>query len=91
MVNHDPVRNQKWRLVILRHFEEVTNNVSKTCRYYVLSLESSSFSGLTHPSLFCAQTSKLKSKWLPLKSKDSSYHSDIRSNMSVAFTVPKTE
>ena len=37
MVNHDPVRNQKWRLGILRHFEEVTHNVSKTCRYYGIS------------------------------------------------------
>jgi len=34
MVNHDPTRNQKWRLGVLRHFEEVTHNVSKTCRYF---------------------------------------------------------
>ena len=34
MVNHDPIRNQKWRLGVVRHVEEVTHNVSKTCRYY---------------------------------------------------------
>jgi len=37
MVNHDPIRNQKWRLGVLRHFEEVTHNVSKTCRYFGIS------------------------------------------------------
>jgi transposase-like protein len=37
MVNHDRIRNQKWRLGFLRHFEEVTHNVSKTCRYFGIS------------------------------------------------------
>jgi transposase len=37
MVNLDHLRNQKWRLGIIRHFEEVTHNVSKTCRYFGIS------------------------------------------------------
>jgi len=37
MVNLDAIRNQKWRLGVLKHFEEVTHNVSKTCRYFGIS------------------------------------------------------
>ncbi len=37
MVSNDHSRNQKWRLGVLRHFEEVTHNVSKTCRYFGIS------------------------------------------------------
>ena len=37
MVNQDPLSNQKWRLGVIRHFEEVTQNVSKTCRYFGIS------------------------------------------------------
>jgi len=33
----DSSRNQKKRLAVIRHYEEVTNNVSKTCRYYGIS------------------------------------------------------
>jgi len=36
-VNHDPLRNQKWRLGVIRHFEEVTPNVSKTFRCFGIS------------------------------------------------------
>ncbi|MCJ7644466.1 MAG: helix-turn-helix domain-containing protein [Candidatus Aminicenantes bacterium] len=31
------IRNQRWRLVIIRHVEEITQNVAKTCRYYGIS------------------------------------------------------
>ncbi|SRR5260221_2306782 len=34
MLENEIVRLQKWRLGILRHVEEVTHNVAKTCRYY---------------------------------------------------------
>ena len=37
MVKYDPIRNQKWRLGVIWHFEEVTHNVSKTCRYFGIS------------------------------------------------------
>jgi len=37
MVNHDPLKNQRWRLAIVRHAEEVTHNIAKTCRYYGIS------------------------------------------------------
>jgi transposase len=37
MVIQDSVRNQSWRLGILRHVEEVTHNVAKTCRYFGIS------------------------------------------------------
>jgi hypothetical protein len=37
MANHDPIKNQKWRLGVIRHFEEVTHNVSKTCPYFGIS------------------------------------------------------
>ncbi|MBM3312217.1 MAG: helix-turn-helix domain-containing protein [Candidatus Aminicenantes bacterium] len=33
----DSSRNQKKGLAVIRHYEEVTNNVSKTCRYYGIS------------------------------------------------------
>lgn len=29
-------RQQKYRLAILRHAEEVTGNVAATCRYYLV-------------------------------------------------------
>jgi transposase-like protein len=35
--DQDTVKNQRWRWGILRHVEEVTNNVAKTCRYYGVS------------------------------------------------------
>ena len=38
MAKYDPLRNQKWRLKVLRQYEEVTHNVSKTCRYFGISL-----------------------------------------------------
>lgn len=34
MSEQEIIRLQKWRLGILLHVEEVTNNVAKTCRYY---------------------------------------------------------
>lgn len=34
MSGKETIRLQKWRLGILRHVEEVTRNVAKTCRYY---------------------------------------------------------
>lgn len=37
MAIDDPLRNQKWRPGVLRHFEEVSYNVSKTCRDFILS------------------------------------------------------
>ena len=37
MFVQEPVRNQRWRLGILRHVEEVTHNVAKTCRYFGIS------------------------------------------------------
>jgi transposase-like protein len=37
MVNHDPLRNQKWRLGVIHHFEEVSHKISKTCRYFGIS------------------------------------------------------
>ncbi|MCK4431976.1 MAG: transposase, partial [Candidatus Aminicenantes bacterium] len=30
-------RNQRWRLCIIRHAEEVTHNIAKTCRYFGIS------------------------------------------------------
>lgn len=30
-------RLQQWRLGVLRHYEEVTHNVAKTCRHYGIS------------------------------------------------------
>lgn len=30
-------RNQRWRLGIIRHAEEVTHNIAKTCRYFGIS------------------------------------------------------
>jgi transposase-like protein len=37
MLEQDLLRNQRKRLAVLRHYEEVTHNVSKTCRYYGIS------------------------------------------------------
>jgi len=37
MFENDILRNQRKRLSIIRHFEEVTHNVSETCRYYGIS------------------------------------------------------
>lgn len=34
MQEQDLLRNQRKRLAMLRHYEEVTGNVAKTCRYY---------------------------------------------------------
>ena len=32
------LRNQRWRLGIIRHAEEVTQNIAKTCRYFGISI-----------------------------------------------------
>jgi len=37
MFVQEAVRHQRWRLGILRHAEEVTHNVAKTCRYFGIS------------------------------------------------------
>jgi transposase InsO family protein len=37
MLEQDLLRNQRRRIAVLRHYEEVTHNVSKTCRYYGIS------------------------------------------------------
>jgi transposase InsO family protein len=37
MLEQDILRNQRKRLAVILHYEEVTHNVSKTCRYYGLS------------------------------------------------------
>lgn len=37
MSGAEMIRNQRWRLVIIRHVEEITQNVAKTCRYYGIS------------------------------------------------------
>jgi transposase-like protein len=37
MLEKQILRNQKWRLGIIRHVEEVTKNVAKTCRYFGIS------------------------------------------------------
>jgi transposase InsO family protein len=37
MLESDILRNQRKRLCVIRHFEEVTHNVSKTCRYFGIS------------------------------------------------------
>jgi len=34
MTKAEIFRNQRWRLGIIRHAEEVTHNVAKTCRYF---------------------------------------------------------
>jgi len=34
MSEQEIIRLQKWRLGVLRHAEEITHNVAKTCRYY---------------------------------------------------------
>jgi transposase InsO family protein len=40
MSEKEILRNQKWRLCIIRHMEEVTHNVAKTCRYFGISRQS---------------------------------------------------
>ncbi len=37
MSKNEILRNQRWRLGIIRHAEEVTHNVAKTCRYFGIS------------------------------------------------------
>ncbi len=37
MSRNEILRNQKWRLGIIRHAEEVTHNIAKTCRYFGIS------------------------------------------------------
>lgn len=37
MLEQDLLRNQRKRFSVLRHYEEVIHNVSKTCRYYGIS------------------------------------------------------
>ena len=37
MSGQEILRNQKRRLGIIRHVEEVTHNVAKTCRYFGIS------------------------------------------------------
>jgi len=37
MSKNEILRNQKWRLGIIRHAEEVTHNIAKTCRYFGIS------------------------------------------------------
>ncbi len=37
MSKNEILRNQRWRLSIIRHAEEVTHNVAKTCRYFDIS------------------------------------------------------
>ena len=37
MSGQEILRNQRWRLGIIRHVEEVTHNVAKTCRYFAIS------------------------------------------------------
>ncbi|MBI4744146.1 MAG: helix-turn-helix domain containing protein [Actinobacteria bacterium] len=37
MTEEEILRNQKWRLGVIRHAEEVTGNVAETCRYFGIS------------------------------------------------------
>ena len=37
MSRNEILRNQRWRLGIILHAEEVTHNVAKTCRYFGIS------------------------------------------------------
>jgi transposase len=37
MSKNEIQRNQRWRLGIIHHAEEVTHNIAKTCRYYGIS------------------------------------------------------
>jgi len=37
MLDQDLLRNQRKRIAVLRHYEEITQNVAKTCRYYGIS------------------------------------------------------
>jgi len=37
MTEKEISRKQRWRLGIIRHAEEVTHNVAKTCRYFGIS------------------------------------------------------
>jgi len=38
MTEKEILRNQKWRLGFIRHAEQITGNVAKTCRYFGISL-----------------------------------------------------
>lgn len=37
MLEQESLRNQRWRLGMIRHAEEVTHNVAKTCRHFGIS------------------------------------------------------
>ncbi len=37
MLEQERLRNQRWRLGMIRHAEEVTHNVAKTCRHFGVS------------------------------------------------------
>ena len=37
MSRNEIIRNQRWRLGIIRHTEEVTHNIAKTFRYFDIS------------------------------------------------------
>ncbi len=37
MTEKEISRKQRWRLGIIRHAEEVTHNIAKTCRYFGIS------------------------------------------------------
>lgn len=37
MSGAEMIRNQRWRLGIIRHVEKVTHNAAKTCRYFGVS------------------------------------------------------
>lgn len=37
MQERDLLRNQRKRIAVIRHYEEITHNVCKTCRYYGIS------------------------------------------------------
>ncbi|MFZ6017935.1 MAG: helix-turn-helix domain-containing protein, partial [Nitrospirota bacterium] len=37
MSKKEILRNQRWRLGVIRHAEEVTKNIAKTCRYFGIS------------------------------------------------------
>ena len=37
MSRNEILRNQRWRLGIISHAEEVTHNIAKTCRYFGIS------------------------------------------------------
>ena len=37
MSRKEILRNQRWRIGIIRHAEEVTHNIAKICRYFGIS------------------------------------------------------